>query len=399
MIAVFFFIFNPQGLVFDYGWGGGRYEDRVDSFSDYLIRNTVKRNILSTTDKSFLPIMNEGFSTANYEYTDKYIKYRSNAAIQTVPITLGARLLRIRTEEGLDKYFVFVRAVNALLFSAFLVGFLYRFCLAEGIRQHFLIPLLVGASSGFVFFAQNLYFVPFLIVVPAFFIAARGGIRTWTTAALIMVLGMFYFLRGYEFATVLALLTAFAAALFADGSLARKVKHGVIGFALICLAFAVALVVQAILVSFDSGWTVPMHDSLSTILGVAKHRAGSVNGVPIPFSAKFFTVINERWGSSAFSVPIIGSLTEKHIILAMLIAAAARYGRMASNEALVFAFGFIGYFSWYIFAYQHIMWHPMYDWYLFSLTFGIAASMLSLIYVSRLTELFARKRRIPEHAG
>src|SRR5438874_10807845 len=90
-IALFFFLFIPQGLVFDYGWGGGRYEDRADSFSEYLVRDTVKRNIINEKDAGLLMIMPEGFPRGDYSYSEKYYKYRSNAAIQTLPITLVAK--------------------------------------------------------------------------------------------------------------------------------------------------------------------------------------------------------------------------------------------------------------------------------------------------------------------
>jgi hypothetical protein len=32
----------------------------------------------------------------------------------------------------------------------------------------------------------------------------------------------------------------------------------------------------------------------------------------------------------------------------------------------------IAYFSWYVFAYQHIMWHSQYDWLLFAVTIQLA---------------------------
>ena len=53
------------------------------------------------------------------------------------------------------------------------------------------------------------------------------------------------------------------------------------------------------------------------------------------------------------------------------------------NELAIYVFGFAGYASWYIFAYQHMMWHDMYDWYVFALTLGLAFTMLFTLYFNK----------------
>ena len=57
MATMFFYIFNPQKLYFEYGSGGGQYADRVDSYSEDIVRNTIKRNILSDDGLVFLHVI------------------------------------------------------------------------------------------------------------------------------------------------------------------------------------------------------------------------------------------------------------------------------------------------------------------------------------------------------
>ncbi|TBW08027.1 hypothetical protein E0E50_15765 [Azotobacter chroococcum subsp. isscasi] len=79
-VAMFFFVFDPQGASSTYyGSGGGRYADRVDSFSEYIVRNTIKRNVLNNDELSLLPILTKGYNNKDYNYyPDGYQKYYSN---------------------------------------------------------------------------------------------------------------------------------------------------------------------------------------------------------------------------------------------------------------------------------------------------------------------------------
>jgi len=101
-VAMFFFVFNPQGTSSTaYGSGGGRYADRVDSFSEYIVRNTIKRNILNNDDFSLLPILTKGYNNEDYNYyPNDYQKYYSNPILQTIPATIIAKTLKLNTEKS-----------------------------------------------------------------------------------------------------------------------------------------------------------------------------------------------------------------------------------------------------------------------------------------------------------
>lgn len=390
LAAMFFFVFNPQGLNFAYGSGNGRYADRVDSFSEYIVRNTIKRNVLNKDDSSLIPIVTKGYESGNYEYNpDGYTKYSSNLAFQTIPATILAKAFRLNTEAKLDRFLGILRLANALLLSVFTVGILLSYCSYQKINFAFLTPFLVGCSSGFIYFSQNLYFSSALIVLPAFYIAIQLRHRQKFNKYLVFLFGIFYFLRGFEFSTVFALLTAFSAALFTSGSLTQKMKMSAAAFVLICLAFAASIILQIIFLSADNNSS--LRETAQALYYNIQHRTQSIDGVPLPFSTKFIKIMNERWNYPAFSVNESGfALSQANIIIMMMLGALFRLSRITDNEKIIYSYGLLGYASWYVFAYQHIMWHSMYDWYIFSLTMGLSFGLLFIFYGSLAVEYFQR---------
>lgn len=384
LASTFFFVFNPQGLNFEYGSGGGRYADRGDSFSEYIVRNTIKRNVLNKGDSSILPIVTKGYASEDYSYySDGYYKYSSNLILQTIPATILANIFKINTERKLEIFFGALRLTNALFFSVFLSGIFLIFCNIQKTTVAFLIPLLVGCSSGFIYFSQNLYFFSSLIVFPAFFIAVQLNNRATFNKSIVIFLGVLYFLRGYEFATIFALLTGFSAALFSVGGIADKAKSFFIAFTLICVSFFIAIILHIIFVSADSGWALSATEAAQVAFSSLHKRTGSIYGVPFPLSTQFIDTMKYRWSYPAFSISNNGfALSEMNIILLLLSGFFIRLRKMTVNEYIIYFYGFSGYASWYIFAYQHIMWHNMYDWYIFALTLGLSFGFLVIFYGS-----------------
>ena len=392
VIVFFFLVFNPQSLKFHYGDGGGRYEDRVDSFSEHIIRNTIKRNILNKEDNSILPIVTKGYSDGDYAYyKDDYKKYFSSVSLQTVPASFFAKIFNIDTERKLNIYFGLLRLINALLLSFFLCIFVLCFCKSQGIKHHFLVPFLIGASSGFVFYSQNLWFASALMLMPATLIAFQLSKHDHFSKVIIFLLGTAYFLRGYEFATIFALLTAFSAMIFANGNFFRKVKLSAVAFIIICISFAFSVFIHIVLISADSSWTLSFYESAQKALSSIQRRTASIDGVPFPLSSYFVQAMNERWLATAFSLTRDGiKITEINIILLIGFIVTLRLKKMSNIEKIIVAYGVLGYSSWYIFAYQHIMWHSMYDWYIFSLTMGFSFILLANIYINMAIEFLAK---------
>lgn len=391
-IAVFFFVFNPQGLNFPYGNGNGKFLDRADSYSDYIVRNTIKRNVLIEEDSSFFPIFTKGYKNNDYNfYVDNYIKYTSNLSLQTVPATIIAKALNFNTEKKLDMFFGLLRLAHALTFSLLLCTFLFYFCKSQQLKHHFLIPFLVGGSTGFVFFSQNLYFVSSLILMPAVLIAYQLCNYNRFSKVIVFMLGFVFFLRGYEFATIFAILTGFSAALFASGNWQNKAKLFAVAFGIICLSFVAALFCHIVLVAADTNWALSIADSAKQAFSTVQMRTSSFKNVGAPFSPDFLFRIQQRWSMVAFSIIQTGfQISQLGVILLMAFILVLRLKTMSNIESMIFTYSVAGYLSWYVFAYQHIMWHVMYDWYIFALTVGLAFSLLMIIYLNAGIELILK---------
>lgn len=383
-IVFFFLLFNPQSLKFQYGDGGGRYEDRVDSFSEYIIRNTIKRNILNKEDNSILPIITKGYSSGDYNYyKDDYRKYHSSPSLQTVLATFFAKIFNVNTERRLNIYFGLLRLINAFMFSLFICIFVLIFCKSQNIKYHFLVPFFIGSSSGFVFYSQNLWFLSAMMLMPATLIALQLSKNNRFSKLIIFLFGFAYFARGYEFATVFALLTAFSAMMFTNGNFFRKTKSSATAFIIICASFVFSIFIHITLILVDSSWTLSFYESTQKALSSMQHRIASVDGVPFPFSSYFIQVMNERWLATAFSLTKESiKITEINVIMFFGFIITLRLKIMSDVEKIVISYGVLGYLSWYIFAYQHIMWHNMYDWYIFSLTMGLSFILLITIYIN-----------------
>lgn len=382
LVVLFFWAFNPSGVRSNYGDGDGRYEDRGDSFSEYIVRNTIRRNVL-TPGLGFFPIVAESYSFGDYtSYEKGYKKYYSNLALQTVPASMLASFIGIKDYDKFQYYFIFLKLISGFVSASFILGFLYLWCRKNNLKLFWPVPLLVASGSGFVFFSQNLYFVPALMFLPAVVVAYGAYVKGKINHILVFVAGLLYFLRGYEFATIFALMSAFSAFVFSDGSFSHKLKQMSIAFGLIVLAFISALFIHVGLCMIETGFS--MVDASSNVFSALSKRTASTTGVAKPLTLAFYNVMTYRWSLPGFSILNTWTvLSEINIIIMMVASLLIRFKYLDWNELAVYVFGFLAYVSWYVFAYQHMMWHDMYDWYVFALTMGLAFIMLFTLYLNK----------------
>lgn len=388
IIASFLILFNPQNLSTDYGTGNGKYPDRVDSFSEFIVRNTVTYNTIENKPYTILPILTEGYyidGVMDYTYSgDNVVQYASNLAFQTVPMSVAARILNLEKQEDFKAYFSGLRVIQAIALSFFLMVFAYCFVRFFSLRGGWIMPLAVGTSVGFVLFAQNLYFLAPLMVAPAAMIAFqmhRSG--KWNVFA-VFALSLANFLRGYEFLSVSALLTTLAAMIFINGEWRPRLVAGAKAMTISILAFFTALAVQISVIALNSTTPVSVFDAILKILNRAKVRNLSTEGVPSPLGNEFFYTLMHEWLEPAFKlVDDFPSLSKFSILIALFLIFAARMGHLTKADVTIFLYGFVGYASWYIFGYQHIMHHRTYDKYIFALTIGISATLLAVFALDR----------------
>lgn len=395
LIIAAIFLFNPAGLRHDVGDGNGKYIDVVDSFSEYLIRAKVKNEILGTENKGILLIVPHGYQDGDYTYyADGTRLYYANPALQGYVASLVARAFDLKTEKQIDAFLTGFRFANAFLLALILCTFFRRIVCDYGLGYAALVPILLSSTAGFVFFSQNLYFLSAVFYAPLAFSAV--AIDRWRNRALyagFFLLSLVNFSRGYEFATIYAINCVFSALCFLRGTRQQLIVTGAIVFASVCGGFLIAALDHIMIVCHTIGRS-SMQLGAELAFRTVTHRTASFDNVPMPFSTGFFTLVRARMNDTALVFPwFFGwKLTEGNVFALATVALLMRFHRLNRLEKLVFVCGPLSYASWYVFGYQHIMWHFMYEWNIFAATIGIGFCILVLQYCS-LIGLWAQRLR------
>ncbi len=386
------FCFNLPNVKYPYGTGNGQYEDSIDSFSEYNVRNTIQKNIYHPNEYHPFLIISNGYANPGYDwkyYDDTYrTQYRSNLALQSLPITFIASVFKINTEAEFDTFFSVLRKLNAICFALILTIFFYNFCQKKNYKNNSLIPILVVLNSGFALYSQNLYFISAVYVLPLAVLSSELLKKNSYSFYSVLLCGFLAFLRGYEFATLFALLVAFVCFYFKEGDLERKLKSSIKGFLIIVLSFVMITLLHIFLIKHYEYFPISYIQAFEIFTNPIKYRSLSLDGVPAPLSLGFFGHVYRVWlydlGISFFQIGNIKIGTEHNfgipqiaIILSFIHLFWNRIGKADLDEKSIFAYSFLGYISWYIFSYQHIMGHGgMYNYFIFSFSLMLGFSML-----------------------
>ena len=386
------FCFNIPNIKYPYGTGDGQYADSIDSFSEYNVRNTIQKNIYHPNQYHPFLIFSNGYSNPGYDwkyYDDTYTtQYRSNLALQSLPMTILASVLKISTEKEFDTYFTVLRKINAISFALILTIFFYNFCKKKKYKNTSLIPILIVLNSGFVLYSQNLYFISAVYVLPLAVLSSELLKKNSYSFFSVLVCGFLAFLRGYEFATLFALLVAFVCFYFKEGDLESKLKSSIKGFFITVLSFAIITLIHIFLIWHYENFPITLMQAFETFTNPIKIRSLSIDGVPPPLSLGFFGHFYRVWlydlGFSFFQAGDIkvGSdhnfgIPQIAILIVYMHLFWHRIKKADLDECSIFAYSLFGYISWYIFAYQHIMGHGgMYNYFIFSFSVMLGFSML-----------------------
>ena len=392
------FCFNIPNIKYPYGTGNGQYADSIDSFSEYNVRNTVQKNIYHPNEYHPFLILSNGYSNPGYDwkyYDDTYItQYRSNLALQSAPFTFIASIFKIGTEKEFDSYFTILRKLNAIVFSLLITIFFYNFCKKKKYQNTSLIPILVVLNSGFALYSQNLYFISMIYALPLAVLSSELVKKNNYSFFSVLLCGLLAFLRGYEFATLFALLVAFVCFYFKEGDLKSKIKSSVKGFFIIVLSFLIIALLHIFLIWQYENFPISFQQAFEIFTSRIKYRSLTLDGVPAPMSLGFFGHLYRVWlydlGFSFFQVGDIKIGTVHNFGIPQIVVLISylhlfwnRIKKSDIDERSTFVFGFAGYISWYIFAYQHIMGHGgMYNYFIFSFSLLITFSMLLITFLN-----------------
>lgn len=375
-----------------YGTGDGKFADQVDSFSEYEIRNTVLHRALGNGERIGSLILARGYPQGDYAYyPDQYSHYYSNRGAQTQAYYLLAAIDKAAFLRHPDAYFQAFRLINCALLVACVSAFFFcaigtTVCGAGAV-------VLFCFSGGLCLFCSNLYYCLWLMYTPllSYPLVAHGQQRTFVAAAFFF--SLLHFAVRYEFATTFALLWLLPV-MTCDYLSARKPQLGLMActFAAVILAFAVALALHHLAVADELG--VSMVDASRTILASVHHRMASTDGVPTPLSPDFLHWFVRVWGLlqwPALKLPTLLIVSKLSIVVIFLLCLA----RERKTRLLpLFLWAGAAYWSWYVFAYQQMMWHDMYD----SLVFAATLQLFMVFYLAHKTQIAMRSTMAPTGA-
>ena len=353
-----------------YATGNGKYADQVDSFSEYIVRNSVTDRILKPEKNSSTLIMTEEHSTGDYNYyRDSTKKYYSNHGIQSFFYTSIARINTELFLQNKELYFQSFRYINC----AFLVLCLFAFFKSYlGLNYLTLISIgIFSISSGAALFSSNLYFMAWLLFTPLFCYPMLESGKNNLFLLFSFLFSFLYFSVRYEFATTFALLWLFPFAALKLKNKHVSIKLCLTTFIIVCVGFILSTTTHHISVALEEG--ISITEASKLIFSSAQTRIASIQGVPCPFSYGFFKSILSRWSGPGFSLPLIFSISKLSLIFLVFILI---YTRQQKNENILFFWAFTTYLSWYIAGYQHIMWHAQYDSLLFTSTIQLAIVLI-----------------------
>ena len=374
--------YNLTNQYTNWGTGDGKYADQVDSFSEYIIRNTVLNNIIGTENKGGSLIFTKGYPEEDYNYyPDLTEKYLSNRGSQVIIYEAIANLNKNLFIKYYEKYFEIFRFINSLLVivcaSTFFLSFFGRNSIALfGV-------FLFSISGGIALFASNLYFTIWCFFTPllCFPFLQRGYHIIYIFSALLF--SLLYFSVRYEFATTFALMWLFPLVVLTLKGKTADLQIGISVFIAVCIGFLIAVFLHLRSVSQEFDVTIR---EASVYIFRNLRRVASMEDVPFPFSLDFFRWIKQRWVMTGWSLPYLFSITKLFLLIAFLI---IMFQGKESKIFPILVWSLIAYVSWYVFGYQHIMWHYPYDSILFASTIQLALIVYIMSKISRLLATLA----------
>ena len=284
---IFFFLiilisisFNFQNLQNDYGTHRGVYPDRIDSFSESLVRNSVKKNILEKNYSFFcrIPTAINPYRPYDYFKGSPDSVYFSFACI-TVPFyTILLKVFQIKTEPSIDIFFSIFRFCNIIFLSFLLTIIFSNFANIYKKNISIISSIILASSVGFIFWTSNLFNLSFVyLIVPALI---SCYINKKFLIYGIIIFSTLGFLIQYAFFTTHSLLSILFAFLFTRRDLQEKINNSFRVFALTIGSFLLALIIHYILIKIE----IPNSNPIDLIFSTAKKRLFSYDDVMNPFS-------------------------------------------------------------------------------------------------------------------
>lgn len=372
------FQLNPNSLRTNYGDGGGRWSDRIDSFSEQIIVNKVLNDAFGSgnTNSRFM-VITKGYRDLDYSYYPESVSpYYSHFGLHAQTLSTIRSLLLIKSDRGIARFVMATKVLVGWLLALILSIFVTRIFQEYGQNAWFISVLLIGSSTGLILCSQNLYLLLPVLLLP-FLIStvAYGSVGTYAILGLILIASVINFLCRYEFATTFAVLATVPFFVFRrQDSLQTKLTLSALSFFAVVVGFLIAIAIHLQFAAYELGG---IGDAVKVVLGKAAYRTLTMDQVPVPLSAEFWREILQRWNFAGLAVPLSSLSFNQTVIFLFYLITVLSIRRYDSRAIVLWMVGLSCYLSWYLFAYQHIMWHRHYDWLIFAL--GIVIPLAGIL--------------------
>lgn len=363
------FVINPGGFHTDYGNGGGRWEDRVDAYSDRLVVNKVLDDAYGNGEcRTGFMVFTKGYQKGDFSYyPDGTTAYYSHFGLPARVLSFGRSVLGVHSDHGMTRYLDLARLLMVVATAAILALFVTRLGRECGTFSWFLATLLIASSAGLAIFSHNLYFfIPALLLPFGISTLGYGRLSRGALFLLILPAAVLNFLCRYEFTTTFAVLATVPFFAFRpNDSLADKLKHAATAFVATIAGFVIAFTIHIGLAAQELGG---IQAALFSVVERVAYRTLSVEEVVPPFSSAFFGTLRTRWSNSGLALPYSAVSVSEIGVLALYCVVPLFLRPAGWRVFALWGIGLFAYGSWYVFAYQHILWHGMYDWLIFSIS-------------------------------
>jgi hypothetical protein len=386
LIAVVALVYalNPLRLREDVGDGGnGRWRDPIDSYSEYLVRNTVIHRLAGRSTDGFM-VTAKGFPREDYSYyPDSMQGYYSSLTVQQRTIFALARAAGVTDERGVHALVDRLKPIAGVLLGVVLIAGVLLTARPVGTRDYFVILLMLGFSAGLVIFARNLFWVTFTYFLPLLATASlyRGRITgrlvvAYSCAVAVMLLMHYEFWPVFVLVSLLPVVTRASTNRVVLRNATALVACSVVTFCAV-LTLHLAVLSHETHVSFGRAFAI--------IAERMRERNLSTTGVPSPLSiAAVRQLASRQVHGVAIALPGV-RVPHAAISLVYVVLAWWAWRRREAVVGRILALGALAYSCWYVLGYQHIMWHIEYDRLLFASTVQLALT-IALVFAMRARE-------------
>ena len=333
------FLINPGGFHTDYGNGGGRWEDRVDAYSDRLVVNKVLDDAYGNgACRTGFMVFTKGYQTADFSYyPDGITAYYSHFGLPARVLSFGRSVFGVQSDLGMTRYLELARLLMVVATAAILALFVTRLGVECGTFSWFLATLIIASSAGLAIFSHNLYFfIPALLLPFGISTVGYGRLSRGALFLLILPAAMLNFLCRYEFTTTFAVLATVPFFAFRpNDSFRDKFKLAATAFLATVAGFVIAFAIHIGLAAQELGG---FQVSLISMAERVAYRTLTVEEVVPPFSPAFFGTLRTRWSNSGLALPYSAVSVSEIGVLALYCVVPLFVGERALRLRVVVCF-------------------------------------------------------------